>query len=483
MNWKLLWNQVGKLLVLIGLSMLLPLALSAIDGDERLSAFIIGFFVTTISGALVYLLTRQEGVMHNLREGFMLVALGWILASLFGCLPMYLSGCFPSFLDAFFETLSGFTATGVTIVDNIEALPRSILLWRSLTQWLGGMGIVVLFVALLTGLGSGGMQLLNAEITGPVKEKIRPRISDGAKSLWYIYVALTGLTIIMYYIAGMNAFDAINHGLTTIATGGYSTKNQSMGSFSSTIQWVSIIFMFIAGFSFAKIYSAISKRKLSSLWKNSEIRLYIFIICLWTLLLFLDLMIKESLGATDALRLALFNVVSIITTTGYIIYDFDEWSFFAQNLILFLMLTGACAGSTSGGIKLQRLLILFKQTKFELLRILHPRMVTTIKINKQIISPRVVENVSIFISLYFFILFLATLLGSWFGLPFMEAFSTAVTCLGNGGPAFGSYGPTESFSALPSVLKAHSCFLMLIGRLEIFTLLVAFIPFNSKKIN
>lgn len=480
MKLQLVLSQIGKLLMIIGLSMILPLIVAIIDSDHDVYAFLTGTVITTGAGFILYWFNRRKGVMH-IKEGFVLVSLGWLMASIFGTIPMFMSGYYSTILDAFFETLSGFTATGISVIDDIEALPRSILLWRSLTQWLGGMGIVVLFVALLSGLGTGGMQLFKAEITGPVKEKIRPRISDSAKSLWMIYMVLTALNIIALYLAGMDAFDAINHGLATIATGGYSTKNSSLGYFdSASIQWVTILFMFLAGFSFATVYRSISKKDFKVILHNSEIRLYVFLIIFLTGLLFLDLTLKESLPLAEAFRLSLFNIVSLMTTTGYIIYDFEQWTYFAQTILLFLMFTGACAGSTSGGIKLQRLLILFKQTRNELLRILHPRLVTSLKINETAISGRIITNVSIYVFLYFFIIMFSTVIAAWFGLPFMEAFTTSLTCLGNGGPSFGAFGPTESFAALPSGLKVYNCFLMLIGRLEIYTLLVAFLPLNLK---
>lgn len=480
MKTKLVLSQVGKLLIIIGCAMLLPLAVALYDKDSDVSAFLIGFFITTSVGVLLYTCLKTKGILH-IRDGFALVTFGWLAASVFGCIPYAISGYFPTVLDAFFETLSGFTATGITVIDDVESLPKSILLWRSLSQWLGGMGIVVLFVALLSNLGTGGMQLFKAELTGPVKEKIRPRISDTAKSLWLIYMILTIADILALWLCGMNFFDAVNHGMTTVATGGYSTKTANFGYFESPlIQWVTIVFMFLSGLSFATVYRAFAKKSISVISKNSEIHLYVAMVVFFSTLITGDLLFKDSAPLFETIRLALFNVVSLITTTGFIIYDFENWSYFVQTILLFLMFTGACAGSTSGGIKLERLLILLKQTKNELLRILHPRLVTSLKINNTVLPSRVVSNVSIYIFLYFVILMVSTVIATAFGLPFIEAFSTSASCIGNGGPSFGMFGPTESFANLPGALKVYDCILMLIGRLEIYTVLVVVLPLGHK---
>lgn len=480
MKYKLVFSQIGKLLIIIGIAMLAPLAVALVDRDSDVNAFLIGFAVTTTAGLIIYLSCRSRGVMR-IKDGFALVTIGWIMASVFGCIPYAISGFFPTILDAFFETLSGFTATGITVLDDIESLPKSILLWRSLTQWLGGMGIVVLFVALLAGLGTGGMQLFKAELTGPVKEKIRPRISDNAKSLWVIYVLLTFADVIVLYICGMDFFDAVNHGMATIATGGFSTKNDNFGFFSDPLlQWVTILFMFLSGFSFATVYRAHVRRSLRVITRNAEVRLYCGLILIAATVIGLDLYFREGLAVLEAIRLSLFNVIALTTTTGFIIYDFENWSFLVQTILIFLMFTGACAGSTSGGIKLERILILLKQTKNELLRVLHPRLVTSLKINGNVIPARIVTNVSIYIFMYLLILCFSTIFASALGLPFMEAFTTSATCIGNGGPSFGSFGPTESFSRLPSVLKVYDCVLMLLGRLELYTVFVVILPLGVK---
>lgn len=481
MNLKQVFCQLGKILTIIGLTMILPFAMALYDREPTAMAFLAGILISSTIGFALFISLKGESGF-SIRDGFLLVTLSWVMASLFGSIPMVLAGVFSSPLDAFFETVSGFTATGITILDKVEAMPRSILLWRSLSQWLGGMGIVVLFVALLSGVGNTGMQIVNAEITGPVKEKIRPRIADSAKSLWLIYLALTGISIVAYKLAGMSLFDAVNHGLTTASTGGYSTHSEGFAQSSGLVVWVATGLMFISGFSFARLYLALAKRDIRRLTKNSEVRLYVSMILIWTLLLFWDKTMYTPSALWEDFQHSLFHVVSIITTTGFIGSDITEWSYFSQSLIIILILTGACAGSTSGGIKLQRIVILIKQTKFELLRLLHPRMVTTVKVNNIPIHANVVTNVAIFIFLYFMIIFVSTVLASLYGLPFTEAFTTAVTCIGNGGPSLGVYG-NGSFAGMPEGLKAFYCIVMLVGRLEIYTLFVLLIPFQTKRVS
>lgn len=481
MNLKQVFCQLGKILIIIGLTMLFPMLMAIYDGDPSAWAFATGCIISVLMGLALYLFLRGESGL-SIRDGFLLVTLAWTVASLFGSIPMVLSGVFQTPLDAVFETVSGFTATGITILDDIEAMPRSILLWRSLSQWLGGMGIVVLFIALLSGVGHGGMQLFNAEITGPVKEKIRPRITDSAKSLWTIYVVLTVISILAYRVAGMTFFDAVNHGFTTVSTGGYSTRTEGFAQAPASVLLASTLLMFLSGFSLARIYMVISKKDLRRLTDNSESRFYVLLVVLWTFFLFIDRAPHTPEGVGSDLFHSVFHVVSIITTTGFIGSDIGEWSYFSQAMIMVLILTGACAGSTSGGIKLQRIVILIKQTKFELLRLLHPRMVTAVKVNNIPIPPSVVTNVAIFIFLYMTIIFISSIVASFFGLPYTEAFTTAITCLGNGGPSLGVYG-NGSFASMPPGLKVYYGAIMLVGRLEIYTLLVLFIPLQGKRVS
>lgn len=481
MNLRQVYCQLGKILVIIGLSMVFPMLMALYDRDPTAGAFAAGLIITTAAGLVTYMVFRGESGL-SIRDGFLLVTLSWVVASLFGSIPMVMAGVFASPLDAVFETVSGFTATGITILEDVEAMPRSILLWRSLSQWLGGMGIVVLFVALLSGIGHGGMLLFNAELTGPVKEKIRPRITDSAKSLWLIYLGLTVISIVAYLASGMTLFDAINHGFTTISTGGYSTRTDGFARSPGLVVVIATILMFVSGLSFARIYMVFTKKTLTPLTSNAEARLYGGIVAFWSLLLFVDRVRESQAPLWDDFLHSIFHVVSIITTTGFIGSDIESWSPFSQSLIMILILTGSCAGSTSGGLKLQRIVILMKQTKFELLRLLHPRMVTAVKVNNIPLQTSVVTNVAIFVFLYMLIIFISSVVASFFGLAYTEAFTTAVTCLGNGGASLGVYGD-GSFAGMPPGLKAYYGIIMIIGRLEIYTLLVLLIPFQVKRVS
>lgn len=481
MNNLSIIRQLGKFLILIGLAMLLPLAVALVGSEEGISAFAFSVPITIGCGLIMMVIgARPKGPM-NIHDGYLLVTLIWVFASIFGSLPYIFSGEMASVTDSFFETLSGFTATGITVIDNVEKMPRSLLLWRSMTQWLGGLGIIVLLVAIFSNMGTGGMQLAKAEITGPVKEKLRPRFSDSAQSLLIIYVILTVLDILALVICGMDVFDAVNFGLTTVSTGGYATKTASLGAFSQvSIQWVTIVFMFLSATSFSLLFRFTTTHDIHVLWDNGEWRLYVEIILIFSLVIGASLVKNQGYGLTDAFRTALFTVVSLTSTTGFILEDFEVWTPVVQLLLLFLLFCGGCAGSTSGGVKLERLLIVSRQARNELMYTLHPRMVTTLRINGNVIANRTIINVCFYILLYIFIVLLSTLAAAVCGLPLMEAFTTSLTCLGNGGPSLGAFGPTESFSALPTFLKYWDCALMLAGRLELYTVLVIILPMGYK---
>lgn len=470
---------LGKLVILVGLSMCVPLAVS-IAGDERMhNIYLIAIVVTLAVGGAFLGIGRGAHSLMRIRDGFLLVTLAWLCASFFGTLPMAMSGCFDSYLDAFFETLSGFTATGITVLTDVERIPRSLLLWRSMTQWLGGMGIVVLFVAMLSGV-SGSTQLLNAEVTGPVKEKLSPRSSDSAKILWVIYLILTLLNTIALLCCGMNVFDAVNHAMSTVSTGGYSTRNDGILAFPESVQWVTMVFMFLSACSFALYYRVFRRRDLRILWRNGEWRFFVILVIAFTALIVVVLYPHGQYGFAETVRMALFNVVALFSSTCFVTVDYDTWPPILQLLVLLTIFMGGCAGSTAGGVKLERVMILFRQARNELRNMLHPRMITSLKINGSVIPNRVIINVAIYVFLYVVIIVIATFVAAAVGLPIQEAFTTSLTCLCNSGPSFGEYGPTEPFTTLPDVLKAFYCVLMLFGRLELYTVLVLFIPRHLK---
>ncbi len=481
MKKKIIIYQLGKLVILVGLAMLLPLIMAIYDQERTIKAFLLAIPITLTVGGIFIGLGRGRRGSLNVRDGFVLVSLAWVFASFLGTLPMFMSGYFPSFLDAFFETLSGFTATGISVLADIESLPRSLLLWRSMTQWLGGLGIVVLFVAMLSDVGSGSMQLFKAETTGSLKEKLRPRVRDTAKSLWIIYLLLTLTNAVALFICGMGLFDAVNHAMTTIATGGYSTRNENFAAFPQiSIQWVTIIFMFLSGSSFPLYYRFKQKRDLNVFFKNGEWCLYVTITLLFSFIIGFNFIYIDGYPIEKAIRMAIFNVVSLISSTGFVVEDFDQWASLSQLVVLMLIFSGGCAGSTSGGVKIERLLILLLQTKNELRYILHPRMVTSLKINGSVVANRTIINVAVYVFLYTLIIIFATVVNTAVGLPILEAFTTSLSCVGNGGPSLGMFGPTESFAALPAFLKGFDCVLMLIGRLELYTILVVLLPLGMK---
>lgn len=477
---KTMVSLLGKLIILVGLSMMGPLLMSIYDNEHLQKIYIINMTLTVLVGLLCWSFGHNHKGLLRIREGYLLVFLAWILASILGTIPMYMSGFFPTFLDAFFETLSGFTATGITVLAEVEQLPRSILLWRSMTQWLGGMGIVVLFVAMLSGVGNGSTQLLNAEVTGPVKEKLSPRSSDSAKILWVVYVILTLLNFVGLLLCGVGLFDALNHAMSTISTGGYSTRNAGILAFPTSVQWVTMVFMFLSATSFALYYRAFRSKDTNVILKNSAWQFYVKIILLFSAVMTVLLLEDPAYTLLEAIRLALFNVIALISSTAFITVDFDTWSPFLQLMVLVIIFMGGCAGSTAGGVKLDRILILLRQAKNELRYMLHPRMITSLKINGNVIPNRTVINVAIYVFLFVLILIISVFIAAACGLPLQEAFTTSLTCLANNGPSFGRYGPTECFGTMPQVLKAYYCVLMLFGRLELYTVLVLFMPNNIK---
>jgi len=392
-------------------------------------------------------------------------------------LPYLFSGTFTSFTDAFFETMSGFTTTGASALTNIEVLSHGIMFWRCMTHWLGGMGIMVLFVALLSQIGGGGLQMFKAEAPGGrLAEKIKPRIQQSAKILWTTYVILSLVLVVLLLLGGMNFFDALCHAFGTTATGGFSTKSLNIGYYDSAyIQWVLTIFMFAAGANLGLYYLAITKRT-NSFWQNEEFRVYLFLTIGGGLLIFLNLMLNQPGGAENTIRTAFFQAVSMITTTGFITVDYDQWPAFSKIVLLILMFVGGCSGSTGGAIKVGRLLILIKHTAVEIFRLVHPRSIKYLKIGNKTIPDAIVINVMQFFFLYIMIFFLGTAMMAALGLDIIEAMTSVISALCNVGYGLGEVGPSGSFAFIPPMGKWVLSLLMLLGRLEIYTVLVLFLP-------
>ena len=416
----------------------------------------------------------------NKREGYLIVVLGWLAMAIFGSLPYYLSGFAQGVTNSFFESMSGLTTTGATIFTDIEYLPKGLLFWRSITQWIGGMGIIVLTIALFPLLGIAGIELFVAEAPGPTSDKLHPRIKETAKRLWFIYVGLTALLFVVLMIEGMTGYDAINHALTTMATGGFSTKNSSIAHYDSAlIQYTIIFFMFLAGTNYTLIYYSF-KGKFEKVWGSEELRLYITVVLLSTVVISYGLFGRGDMGVEAAVRGGLFTVVSLITTTGFVTIDYTAFSETVLVFSFFLLFVGACAGSTSGGIKLVRHLVFLKNSLYEFKRILHPRAMIRIKINKSVVAPRVLTHILVFLLIYLMTFAVGTVVVSVLGLDFMSALGAVATSLGNVGPGIGSVGPIDNFAHLPDAIKWVLSVLMLMGRLELFTVLVLFTPYFWK---
>ncbi len=438
--------------------------------------------ITLLFGGVLFLGTRRNRNKDlRKKEGYLIVTFGWLIMSAFGTLPYILSGSIPDFTDAFFETLSGFSTTGATILTDIEAVPKGILFWRSLTQWIGGMGIIVLTVAILPILGIGGMQLFVAEAPGISPDKLQPRIKETAKRLWLIYLGLTTTEMLLLWVGGMSFYDAINHALTTMATGGFSTKNASIAYFDSGfIQTVIIIFMFLAGTNFTMTYFGLHGN-FKKVLGNEEFRFYLGFTVLFALIIGFTIYFDSTEPLEQSIREGFFQVVSIITTTGYVTADYTSYDAFITVMIFVMLFFGASAGSTAGGVKLVRHIILIKNSILELKRQIHPSAVIPVRFNGRAVSRDIVFNILAFIMIYISIFAVSSVVMATFGVDFMTSVGAVATCLGNVGPGIGSVGPVDNFAHIPIPGKWLLSFLMLLGRLELFTVLILFTPYFWRK--
>jgi trk system potassium uptake protein TrkH len=459
MNIRLVVNLMGKALVFLGLAMVFPLLWAVYDQGPDKMAFLYSMVITLISGIIVVMAVPQQGEIRY-REGFVIVTVGWLLVSLYGCLPYLFSGVCTNFIDAFFESISGFTTTGASIFADVEALPRGILLWRSLTQWLGGMGIIVFMVALLSHLGVGANRIFRAEIPG-LNVKFMPRISETAQILWFTYLGMTVLEAGILYFLGMPIFDALCHTFGTMATGGFNIKNESIGYYDQvSIHWVITVFMFLAGANFALYFQALGRRSLKVFWKNEEFRFYLIVVVSAIVLVVLN-NISHFSSIKEMSRVSVFQVVSIITTTGYTITDINLWPYMTQAVLLILMFIGGCSGSTSGSIKAGRILIVLKQTVLEIKKLVHPRAVFSLKIGGKQVSEDIVSNVTQFFFLYIVIMAVSSVVMTAMGFDLMVAFNYVAASITN-------LGLAGDFPVIPSAGKLYLSFLMLLGRLEFF---------------
>jgi len=479
-NVRVILNILGLLLLIEGISMLLPLGVSVYYNEGDIAAIGISAGIAIAIGAFAWLLTQRRDDTITKREGYIIVSTVWIMFSLFGCLPFVISGEIASYTNAFFETISGFTTTGASILSDVESLPYGLLFWRNMTQWLGGMGIIVLSLAILPIFGIGGMQLFVAEVPGPTPDKFHPRVKETAKRLWQIYVFFTITEIVLLVLGDVKLFDAVCHSFTTMATGGYSTKQASVAHFSPYVQYVITVFMFLAGTNFALSYYGLHLQ-FDKIVKNEEFRFYFFFLLGFTILITAFLWFGDVLSFEESFRNSLFQVVSITTTTGYVTTDYLQWAPFLVVIIFMLMFLGGSGGSTGGGIKIVRVALLIKNSALELKRLLHPNAVIPVRLNKKSIDPQIVTNVQAFVVLYMMLVGISTIIVSSMGYDLASSLGSVAATLGNIGPGIGAVGPVENYAHFPDFGKWFLSFLMLIGRLELFTVLILFAPAFYKK--
>ncbi|MFP4532764.1 MAG: TrkH family potassium uptake protein [Desulfobacterales bacterium] len=482
MRWRVVFNMVGILVFFLGLIMIFPLLYSWYFDDSSLFSLAQATLITISVGMALYLPLRTGPLEHiSQREGMAIVAIGWTAVGLFAALPFYFCGVFDTFVNAIFESVSGFTTTGASVMTNVEATPRGILLWRSLIQWLGGMGIIVLSVAILPFLGVGGMQLFKAEVPSPVPDKLKPRVSDTAKTLWKVYALISLVELLLLLLGGMGLFDAFCHMFTTMPTGGFSTKNLSIAHFDSLyFDIVIMVFMLLAGVNFSLHYQMLKGKPLA-FWRDAECRFYFLVTGILVLVVSLNVygQVYQSVG--NALRHGAFQVISILTTTGYATADFNQWPGMSKLILLLCMFIGASAGSTGGGMKLMRIMCCFKYCYKELFNLVHPRAVAPVKIGGKTVSDAVIGSILGFLALYMGLFGICSVLLAGMGVDFITSFSAVAASIGNIGPGLAMVGPMGNYADIPDLGKWLLVWCMLLGRLEIYTVIIFLVPEFWKK--
>lgn len=484
MNYKIIFQLLSVLLLIVSgfLGAAMGVGLLYGEGAETVRAFFIPIAGAVVFFMMVRLFIWKKGPSFlSPKSGFLFVTLAWIGASALGALPFFLSGSVPSYTDSFFETMSGFTTTGATILSNVEALPRSLLLWRSTTHWLGGMGIVVLTVAIFPLLGFGGLHLMEAEAPGPSVDKITPRVAGTAKILWLIYIGFTLAQTVLLMLGGMDWFDAMNHSFATLATGGFSTKNASVAHYNSSyIDAVITIFMVLAGVNFTLHFKLLTG-KFREVVRDSELKLYLAIFFVAAFAIAWDLLGSNYSAFGESFRFASFQVATILTTTGFATADYTVWSSFSQSVIFALMFIGGCAGSTGGGIKVIRILTLLKMSFTEMKYLMHPQGVFGVFVNGKYLKKNIVYDIAALVFLYFVVFFVVVLIVASGGYDVLTSLSGTIACLGNIGPGFGKVGPVLNYGLFPGYIKWVLSITMLIGRLEVYTVLILLTPAFWKK--
>lgn len=481
-NYRIVIKVLGLLVFILGIFLMLPSLTAVFYPDIELLPFVKSSALCLTAGVFLYMIKVPNKDIRK-REGYLIVAFGWIVLCLLGAMPYaFEEGLEVSLTDAIFESTSGFTTTGATIFNDIESINPAVLLWRSLTQWIGGMGIIVFTIAIFPILGIGGVELFVAESPGPTTSKIHPQIKEVAKRLWFIYLGLTAsLFLILHFLSGMSSFDAINHALTTMSTGGFSTKNASIAHYNSAlVEYPIILFMILGGTNYTILYY-LFKGKLKRVWSSDELKFYIALLVFLIGTTLSVLYYNGFYGLEESFRKAAFQVVSLVTTTGYVTADYTSWTPGLELLCFLLLFVGACAGSTSGGIKIIRHLVFFKTSLIELKRILHPRGFIRLKIDGEVPQSRITMHILVFLLFYLIIfgigVFLVSFTMSGMDEPFKTAVGAVATSLGNVGPSIGALGPVNTFAGLDYMTKMILSLWMVIGRLELFTVIIIFTPY------
>ncbi len=476
-NFPLIYKIIGSLLFLLGTMLAICVAISLCYGEDDMLPFLTATLLTVSAGFVFKYMGRNATNNLSRRDSYFLVTASWVIFTFFGMQPFLIGGYIPSVTDAFFETMSGFTTTGATILDDVEWLPHGILYWRTQTQWIGGLGIVFFTIAILPSMvGSGSVKVFSAEATGPMRSKMHPRLSTMAKWIWTIYLGLTIACVLSFYACGMNWFDSINYAMTTTATGGFATHNDTTTYFNSpAIEYVSVLYQFLAGINFAMLYMAIFKFKVGNLFRSSEFKLYIFIIVSATVFIAYLLITRNGYGLERAFRSSLFHVVSFMTTTGIFNDDAAMWPRITWIVLGCLMFIGACSGSTTGGFKCIRLVMVFKVLRNEFRRILHPNAILPVKVNGQTVSQQKLSTLLAFFAIFTFMVLITATLMVMAGIDYTNSTVISLSCISNVGASLSTeIGPVLTWSELPIHIKWTCSFLMLVGRLEIMSVLVLF---------
>jgi len=481
LNWKIILRTLGLLLLIEGGFIFLSLPFSFYySGDDSFALIVSGSITCIIGLALFFLFKKRHASEIGKKEGYFIVSAAWLIMALFGAFPYMIHGCIPSFTDAYFESISGFSTTGASILTDVEVIPHGLLFWRALTHWIGGMGIIVFTIAILPIFGFGGMQLFVAESPGPTKDKLHPRIKETARLLWGMYLLLTFLETGLLMLGGMSLWEALCHSFATVATGGFGTKNSSIIGFSPYIQYIITIFMFLAATNFSLYYFAFRGRP-GKLIKNQEYWLYLMILIIPSLIITGFLMAKMNMDIEKAFRLAIFQVTSIVSCTGFATADYMLWDPFCWFLLFILMFSGGMAGSTTGSIKVVRHLLLLKTLRYSIRKVIHPNLITHVRLDNFPIPSGVIFGALNFILLYLITFLTGSVLLLLLQVPVIESFGSVATCMGGIGPGLGATGPVGNFAHLPAAAKWTLDAMMYLGRLELFSVLILFAPSFWKK--